>query len=174
MKTREKKTKTPKEKKSTSGRIPRKRINKSDINKSDNEPMPGYPLYSPQDDIMARGARVDADLENVKSQDANKATRVDEIPHASIDDEPDVPVNDAYTVTDEDLEALGPADLSMDGGDDEDLKHRSRPVDFAAKDLDIPGSELDDAAESVGSEDEENNSYSVGGDGHNELEEDPA
>lgn len=136
--------------------------------------MPGYPLYSPQDDIMAKGERVDADLENVKSQDANKAARVDAIPPASIDDEPDAPVNDAYSVTDEDLEALGPVDLSMDGGDDEELKHRSKPVDFAAKDLDIPGSELDDDAESIGSEDEENNSYSVGGDGHNDLEEDPA
>ncbi len=136
--------------------------------------MPGYPLYSPQDDIMNKGERIDADIESVKAQDANKATRVDEIPQASIDDEPDVPVNDAYTVTNEDLEALGPADLSMDGGDDEDLKHRSTPVDFSAEDLDIPGSEMDDEAESVGSEDEENNSYSVGGDGHNDLEEDPA
>jgi hypothetical protein len=167
MKTKEKKARTTDAKKRTSDRATKK------IQKSDNEPMPGYPLYAPQDDIMNREERVDADIENVKAQDANKA-RVDEIPQASIDDEPDAPVNDAYTVTDEDLEALGPADLSMDGGDDEDLKHRTRPVDFAAKDLDIPGSELDDAAETVGSEDEENNSYSVGGDGHNDLEEDPA
>jgi hypothetical protein len=38
-------------------------------------------------------------------------------------------------------------------------------------DLDIPGSELDDADENIGEEDEENNSYSIGGDNHNDLEE---
>lgn len=38
--------------------------------------------------------------------------------------------------------------------------------------LDIPGAELDDAEEAVGSEDEENNYYSIGGDNHNDLEED--
>jgi hypothetical protein len=39
-------------------------------------------------------------------------------------------------------------------------------------DLDIPGSELDDLQETVGSEDEENNYYSLGGDDHDDLEED--
>lgn len=38
-------------------------------------------------------------------------------------------------------------------------------------DLDIPGAELDDEQESIGSEDEENNYYSIGGDDHNDLEE---
>ncbi|MDZ4667331.1 MAG: hypothetical protein SGJ00_05550 [bacterium] len=41
-------------------------------------------------------------------------------------------------------------------------------------DLDVPGSELDDQQESVGSEDEENDYYSLGGDDHNDLEEDRA
>ncbi len=44
--------------------------------------------------------------------------------------------------------------------------------DMSGGDLDIPGSELDDQQESVGSEDEENNYYSLGGDNHNDLEED--
>ncbi len=39
-------------------------------------------------------------------------------------------------------------------------------------DLDIPGSELDDQQEDIGSEDEENNYYSLGGDNHNDLDED--
>jgi hypothetical protein len=69
------------------------------------------------------------------------------------------------------LEALGPEDLSMDMGDDEQLKHRTRPVDFSGQDLDVPGSELDDDKEEIGSEDEENNSYSLGGDNHEDLEE---
>jgi hypothetical protein len=37
--------------------------------------------------------------------------------------------------------------------------------------LDVPGSELDDEQEKIGSEDEENNYYSLGLDNHNELEE---
>lgn len=38
--------------------------------------------------------------------------------------------------------------------------------EFTGEDLDIPGSELDDELENIGSEDEENNYYSLGGDNH--------
>lgn len=69
-------------------------------------------------------------------------------------------------VTEEDMQALGPKDLSMDMGEDEQLRNRVWPVDMAGEDLDVPGSELDDASEAIGSEDEENNSYSLGGDSH--------
>lgn len=44
--------------------------------------------------------------------------------------------------------------------------------DESGDDLDVPGAELDDEEESVGSEDEENNYYSLGGDDHNDLDED--
>ena len=44
--------------------------------------------------------------------------------------------------------------------------------DVSGSDLDIPGSELDDIQENIGSEDEENNYYSLGGDDLNDLEED--
>jgi hypothetical protein len=44
--------------------------------------------------------------------------------------------------------------------------------DVTGEDLDIPGSELDDDLEIIGSEDEENNYYSLGGDDHNDLDED--
>ena len=44
--------------------------------------------------------------------------------------------------------------------------------DVPGSDLDIPGSELDDNMEFIGSEDEENNYYSLGGDDHDNLEED--
>jgi hypothetical protein len=44
--------------------------------------------------------------------------------------------------------------------------------DQSGSDLDVPGSELDDEQEKIGSEDEENNYYSLGGDGHNDLDED--
>lgn len=44
--------------------------------------------------------------------------------------------------------------------------------DFSGSDLDIPGSEEDELEVNMGSEDEENNFYSLGGDAHNELDED--
>ena len=44
--------------------------------------------------------------------------------------------------------------------------------DESGSDLDVPGSELDDEQEIIGSEDEENNYYSLGGDDHNDLDED--
>jgi hypothetical protein len=40
--------------------------------------------------------------------------------------------------------------------------------DESGNDLDVPGSELDDKNEDVGSEDEENNYYSLGGDDHDD------
>lgn len=43
--------------------------------------------------------------------------------------------------------------------------------DVKWNDLDVPGSELDDQQENIGSEDEENNYYSIGGDAHNDLDE---
>ena len=38
--------------------------------------------------------------------------------------------------------------------------------------LDVPGAELDDEQEETGNEDEENNYYSIGGDSHDDPEED--
>jgi hypothetical protein len=43
--------------------------------------------------------------------------------------------------------------------------------DVSGSKLDVPGSELDDDQENIGSEDEDNNYYSLGGDNHNDLDE---
>ena len=43
--------------------------------------------------------------------------------------------------------------------------------EYSDHDLDVPGSELDDEMEIIGSEDEENNYYSIGGDDHDDLDE---
>ena len=43
--------------------------------------------------------------------------------------------------------------------------------DHSGDDLDVPGAELDNEQESIGSEDEENNYYSLGGDDHIDLDE---
>lgn len=51
------------------------------------------------------------------------------------------------------------------------LRRKDLDNENRGNDLDIPGSELDDLQEDIGSEDEENNYYSLGGDAHNDLEE---
>lgn len=57
-----------------------------------------------------------------------------------------------------------------------EMKNKMNEKDFSddvsGSDLDVPGSELDDNQEMIGNEDEENNYYSLGGDDHNDLEED--
>lgn len=59
--------------------------------------------------------------------------------------------------------------------DPEDPTHLKRSLegddDLAIDELDVPGAELDDDLEAIGSEDEENNYYSLGGDNHLDLEE---
>ena len=64
---------------------------------------------------------------------------------------------------------INPEDISNIHGkkDDKDLND-----DVSGSNLDVPGAELDDNQEDVGSEDEENNYYSIGGENHNNLEED--
>ena len=52
------------------------------------------------------------------------------------------------------------------------LTNKLIAADAVSNSLDIPGAELDDAQENIGSEDEENNYYSLGGDEHNNLDED--
>ena len=47
--------------------------------------------------------------------------------------------------------------------DDNTLRREAldKDMEITGKDLDVPGSELDDAQEAIGSEDEENNYYSL-------------
>jgi len=52
------------------------------------------------------------------------------------------------------------------------MNEKSFEEAMSGSDLDVPGSELDDQQELLGSEDEENNYYSLGGDNHNDLDED--
>ena len=47
----------------------------------------------------------------------------------------------------------------------------SGEAEMIGADMDVPGSELDDKDEVLGEEDEENNYYSLGGDNHENLEE---
>lgn len=158
-----------------------KKLSRTAKPKADEEQgFPGYPKYPASEDIMNTDKRLEGNLDDEvltgqsvdmsRAKDETETFDDKEMPEGAEDDlKPEK--KSAFDVTNEDLEALGPEDLSMDMGDDEQLKHRNRPVDFTGKDLDIPGSELDDESEEVGAEDEENNSYSIGGDNHEDLEE---
>ena len=71
---------------------------------------------------------------------------------------------------------INPEDISKnkESGDDYSSGTRNEKDfndDVSGSDLDIPGSELDDNMESIGSEDEENNYYSIGGDDHDNMDE---
>jgi hypothetical protein len=74
-------------------------------------------------------------------------------------------------------ESIDPEDISKTKSPNEDTKNEeNNEKDFTddktGGDLDIPGSELDDPQENIGNEDEENNYYSLGGDDHEDLDED--
>lgn len=136
---------------------------------NEEQKFPGYPKYPASEDIMNNGDQLEGNLDDEvltgqrvdMSRTKDQADTMDdkEMPEGA-EDELKPAKKSQYDVTHEDLEALGSEELSMDMGDDEQLKHRDRPVDFTGKDLDVPGSELDDEAEETGAEDEENNSYS--------------
>jgi len=66
----------------------------------------------------------------------------------------------------EDVTKKKPNNIKDAGGD------KVYVEDEAGEDLDVPGNEEDEKEENAGSEDEENNYYSLGGDDHNDLEED--
>ena len=81
---------------------------------------------------------------------------------------------DIYNKEKEETE-IDPEDISKtktSNSNDGKYNEKNFNQDRSGSDLDIPGSELDDNQEDIGSEDEENNGYSIGGDNHNDLEED--
>jgi len=131
--------------------------------------LPGYPHYPPSEDILNNNAeKVELDTDQLSRNPDSLAINT-----AKQTGQPEEKKRRKYKSKSEsdvdknDLMALGDKNLGMDI-DDEDAVLRSRiyPVDMAASDLDIPGSELDDENESIGEEDEENNFYSLGGDEH--------
>lgn len=133
----------------------------------ENYNAPNEPVVSRPNEILDEPLSPNvADLEEPSAREMERP-----VPNDLPLDEDDldfVPGNES-DVTQEDLQALGPKDLSMDMGEDEQLlKNRVWPVDMAGKDLDIPGSESsgDTSDEAIGPEDEENDFYSLGGDRH--------
>lgn len=79
------------------------------------------------------------------------------------------PSDDIYNQEKQETE-LNPEDISKTKAPNEKVRtsnEKGTNEEISGDDLDVPGSELDDQQESVGSEDEENNYYSLGGDNHN-------
>lgn len=149
--------------KKSPGKTPKPRA-KASQRKSENEgnEFPGYPLYPSGEDIMKRGNRVDVDVNTAIEGNGPQRTDPAQVPAQQ-------PGGDS-NLTKDDFQALQSDEIESTG-DDEILANRSWPVDFTGSELDVPGSEDDDSQEEVGSEDEENNSYSLGSDRHSDLDE---
>lgn len=84
-------------------------------------------------------------------------------------------IKNSSNVSDQEKDLFGerPKNLRTDGGDDLQLdkNHRSHPVDFEGKDLDIPGRSLPEDRSKKELKDEENQLYSQGGPDNDKLEE---
>ncbi len=140
------------------------------------EEFPGYPHYPAKEDIMNQKdvERVDADVDDLSRSNLTSSALPDKsvkTPQAS-DEQPALGDmdDDAIAKTDADVTA---EDLIALGEQDADLGRREE-LAVTGDDLDVPGAEDDDANEDIGEEDEENNYYSLGGDAHENLEEDKA
>ena len=165
-------------------------MNTNTDNSGTNENLPGYPHYPSEDDITNPDngmKKVQGDVEDLANS-ASISRRVvsdrDQI-NESLNDEDAIEdlgivQGTEADVTADDLILLGDRNTDQDMNDDEDTGNAR--VDQADLDndkldengLDIPGEELDDRNEAIGEEDEENNFYSIGGDRHDNLEEDQA
>ena len=74
----------------------------------------------------------------------------------------DYPANEDIYNQEDKLEDIDPEDISGERDINSDNHEWKQNSDKIGNDLDIPGSELDDEQEEIGSEDEENNFYSKG------------
>lgn len=96
-------------------------------------------------------------------------------PIANLPGYPHYPVSEDIYIQGKKEGEVDPEDLSKRKSANE-AKGSANEKDFtddvSGSDLDVPGTELDDAQELLGSEDEENNAYSLGGENHKDLEED--
>jgi hypothetical protein len=133
----------------------------SDDEKISNQNLLDY--YNSLNNLMAQYSKTH--LEKAKN---NKALQYEVIEYPYYGEAEDI-----YNQSKEEQD-IDPEDSSKNKSENEDLKRQpiSAHFNLSGSDLDVPGSELDDEEESIGNEDEENNYYSLGGDDHNELDED--
>ncbi len=132
---------------------------KNDMKQENGEDQfPGYPLYPKSEDIYNKGK----EEQDIDPEDISKRKEVPKKKQYREDSDSSLYEEEMLT------------NLNVSGAElaDEDDIINSEDEDDIIDDLDIPGAELDDEDENIGSEDEENNYYSLGGDNHNDLEED--
>lgn len=161
----------------------KREVEQSNDPKTDQD-FPGYPHYPAREDIMDQRTgshKVDMDMENLAS--ARNTTGVSQRFVTSQEGQrntaPENPQSVEETNDDLGIRSGTEADVSDDdlavlnSTNDEIGMPQNVSNEDLNTDLDIPGSELDDDNESIGEEDEENNYYSLGGDRHENQEEDP-
>jgi hypothetical protein len=147
-------------------------------NNDEEKEFPGYPHYPAKEDILNQpdAERVDIDVENLSRSNTQTSSALPDksvkTPQANEerpavgdmdDDDPSRAKQTDADVTRDDLIALGEQDADFG---------RREELAVTGDDLDVPGAEDDDPNEEIGEEDEENNYYSLGGDAHENLEED--
>ncbi|PSL49297.1 hypothetical protein CLV51_101628 [Chitinophaga niastensis] len=110
--------------------------------KEEDEQFPGYPVYPASEDIM-----------NTKNREREVDLDIDQVT-GSFRHNSELPAG------------------KQKGPKKSDEQEETWRQDKTGDDLDVPGAELDDDEEAIGKEDEENNLYSIGGDRHEDLEED--
>lgn len=115
---------------------------------------------------------VKSDKPNQLGRESNKAE--DNLPGYPVYPEEE----DIYNNYEEEID-IDPENLFQKKDSGEKMRFKRNPElnlddEFPGDDLDIPGAELDDEMEIIGSEDEENNYYSLGGDDHDDLDENQA
>ncbi|GAC1418726.1 MAG: hypothetical protein NVS1B13_03470 [Flavisolibacter sp.] len=145
--------------------------------------FPGYPHYPAKEDMMDQRSdskREDVDVETLPTkgnfsgvdqrfmagQDKAKLKNAMMPQPGSGNDELKLRMGNEADVNEDDLQILNATNSEI--GTPQNVLNED--ID---SDLDIPGSELDDEAENIGEEDEENNYYSLGGDRHEGQEENP-
>ena len=161
----------------------KREVEQSNDEKTDQD-FPGYPHYPAKEDIMDQRTdshRVDIDVENLPGNrnisglnerflnTQNRNDREDSLtPQRGVGD------NNMNSRVASETDDSSEDDMTLLNSRDEEI---GTPQNVSNEDLDtdldVPGSEQDDANESIGEEDEENNYYSLGGDRHEAQEEDP-
>lgn len=160
----------------------KKEVEQSKDNRTDQD-FPGYPHYPAREDILdGRNdySREDMNVEDLPGSQNNSGVgqrfmagqdrdRAEEAmtPGPGTPDELHMREGTGGDVNEDDLAALNASNDEI--GRPQNVSNEEE----VNSDLDVPGSELDDANERIGEEDEENNYYSLGGERQEANEEDP-
>jgi hypothetical protein len=176
----------------------KKDVKESPDEKTDQD-FPGYPHYPAKEDIMDKRTgnhKVDADLENVSSSNKtgvsqrypadNNSNNEDTSSTDSEGDDLDIKEGTEADVTEEDKRILDNLDnaytqdnlnlaratLDNTDFDGDELNEEGFGDRLSGSDLDIPEETDETTITAMGQGDEENKYYSIGGDRHDDLEED--